>query len=214
MMSKKGIWVVFEGIDGSGKSTQVMRVESELRLAGDLVRITKEPGGTTVWGKQIRSWLLNPDEGNALEPIEQFAAFCFDRTIHVNRVVRPSVNEGMIVLQDRSFGSTYAYQVYAQGVVLTYEATMITKTLLQGFYPDLWVFLDINEDLALERISMETRKRLDHFDKMGIEHLRRVREGYRRFFREQVDSDSVLVVDGSLEEAEITKLIIAAIKGE
>src|SRR5881275_3057313 len=110
------MFITFEGIEGSGKSTHLRHLAEHLRARGSRVVETREPGGTAA-GAAIRRLLLGPDAA-PLTPLAELFLYCADRTQHVGEVIRPALDAGQIVLCDRFSDSTLAYQGYARGLDL------------------------------------------------------------------------------------------------
>src|SRR2546429_5173410 len=110
------MFITFEGIEGSGKSTHLRPLAGPLRASGSRVVETREPGGTAA-GAAIRRLLLGPDAA-PLTPLAELFLYCADRTQHVGEVIRPALDAGQIVLCDRFSDSTLAYQGYARGLDL------------------------------------------------------------------------------------------------
>ena len=176
----QGMFITFEGGEGSGKSTQINLFADYLKQQKKSVVLTHEPGGTDI-GKQIRSLLVEGDKDKFDETTETLL-FYADRRINLTKVVWPALKEGKIVLSDRFNDSTIAYQYYGSG---KFADTQIIDTLYNvvagSFKPDLTFLLDIDVKEGLERSFKKaetmTTKEL-RFEKVDILFHERLRQGY------------------------------------
>ena len=154
MKSERGVFVVFEGGDGVGKSTQVGLLCDWLATAGIAHLRTFEPGDTAI-GRQIRSLLLNPDTGN-LAPRAEALLYAADKAQHLATVVRPALDRGEVVVCDRYVDSMLAYQ--GAGRVLDHdEVELIARWATEGLRPELTVVLDLDPSAAINAISEPDR---------------------------------------------------------
>lgn len=149
-----GILITFEGIDGSGKSTQAREIHNALSLAGLKVRLSREPGATPL-GEEIRKILLS--DSVPVGNLAELLLFLADRAQHVQDVLRPSRSSGEILLVDRFTDATTAYQGYGMGHPLPLIETL-HKTILQDIEPFRTFLLDIDPLAASERIRKKGRK--------------------------------------------------------
>ncbi len=174
MRTGKGLFVTFEGIDGSGKSTQVTSLRSSLEDKGIQVIVIREPGGTRI-GEKIRSILLdkaNTDMSSRTELMLYEAA----RSQIVDEVILPSLKEGKVVICDRFFDSTIAYQGYARGVDLE-SINLLNQFAAGGLQPDLTFLLDLPVKAALDRMLIRLGEK-DRLELEGNEFMENVRSGY------------------------------------
>jgi len=174
----KGRFIVIEGIDGSGKSTQINQLskwinESNLIPENNQLVITREPGGTKL-GKAIRSLLLDTSREKAPDSITELLLYAADRAQHVNEIIRPSLNKGNWVISDRFCGSTLAYQGYGRklDIKLIKKLEMIAT---QGLEPDITFLLDISVE---ESIKRRKNRKDDRMEKEGREFLSNVSLGF------------------------------------
>ena len=177
-MAARGLFITFEGMDGSGKTTQSRRLATHLRAMGRAVLETAEPGGTAI-GRKIRQILL--DAGNQeLSPTAELLLYFASRAQNVNESILPALDRGEIVLADRFTDSTLAYQGCARS--LGAEVVLaLDKIACRGLRPDLTLLLEISPDDSLARArarnsaetSSETR-----MDEQGLEFHRKVHEAY------------------------------------
>lgn len=177
----QGVFITIEGVEGSGKSTQLLRLSERLRHLGLPVVVSKEPGGT-VLGRELRRLLLEQHtSGETWCPEAELLLFYADRAQHLETVIRPSLAAGKIVLVDRFEDSTRAYQG-ANGVP---EASLdrLSELVLRGLKPRLTLLLDMDPEASLQRVEVrnlalggdyaETR-----FDEAELDFHRRVRNRF------------------------------------
>lgn len=146
-----GFFIVFEGVDGAGKTTQINILQKKLVANGfDVVR-TLEPGGTNA-GQTIRNLVFT----NELDPVTEVFLFAADRAEHVRKVIAPALDAGKIVVSDRFLLSSVAYQGYGKGLGAEFVEE-INKHALDGVSPDLTIILDIPVDRALKRVQNANR---------------------------------------------------------
>ena len=175
----RGKFIVFEGIDGSGKTTQINELSKWLTctdlipLSNQLV-ITKEPGGTNL-GRAIRSLLLDTAGEESPDSITELLLYAADRSQHVNEIVRPSLDKGDWVISDRFCGSTIAYQGYGRKLNLNLIKDLETIAT-QGISPDITFLLDIPVE---ESIKRRVHQKDDRIEKEGIEFLSNVSLGFQ-----------------------------------
>ena len=163
----KGLFITFEGIDGSGKTTQAILLKNRFSKMHYPVVLTKEPGGTAL-GEKIRKILLNED----MNPLSEFLLFASDRREHIEKVIRPSLLDGKIVISDRFTDSSLVYQGFGRGVSLNF-IKQVHQYILEGLKPDLTFVIDVPIAVGIERIHKK-----DRIEKEGIDFLKRIRKGY------------------------------------
>ncbi len=185
-----GRFIVFDGPDGSGKTTQFARFVSYCRDAGIDMCEVREPGGTTI-GEQIRAILLNPDNIEMSLRCEMML-YMASRAQLVEERIRPALDRGQLVLADRFLSSTLAYQGAAGGLSEA-EILAVGKVAVGSIWPDLTIIVDVDEGVAVRRLH----PLLDRMEKKGVEFHRRVREGFLAQARAQ--PSQYLVVDGTCE---------------
>ncbi len=198
----RGTFVVLDGPDGSGKSTQFRRLCDTLRASGLEVIETREPGGTAV-GERIREVLLDPVHDDMTVRCEMLL-YMASRAQLVERVIRPALARGATVVADRFVSSTLAYQGTAGGLAQA-EIMAVAETAVGGTWPDLTVIFDVDEITASRRLS----PLLDRMEQKGLEFHRRVREGYLAQARARPERH--LVVDASQEVDAVTAALHAGL---
>lgn len=188
---KKGLFITFEGADGSGKTTQLNNVKNLLEQKGFDVVVTREPGSLEI-GQKIRNILLHHD-GIVADRCEIFL-FLADRAQHVETFIKPAIEQGKIVLCDRHTDSTIAYQGYGRGqdISLLKELNSIA---VNGIIPDLTLLFDVSTETAQQRVGNEK----DRMESAGIEFHRKVRNGYLELQKQNPDRVKLINANNSIE---------------
>ena len=181
----KGKFIVLEGIDGCGKTTQIEELCKWLPESGLIQRNcklikTREPGGS-VLGKKIRSLILNNDKNNHPSSLTELLLYSADRAEHVSKVIKPSLIKNNWVISDRFSDSTLAYQGYGRGINLEIIKKLETVAC-QGEKPDLTFFLEISPEESILRRKNEIP---DRIESEGLEFLRKVNEGFKLIAKEK-----------------------------
>ena len=169
------LFVTFEGIEGSGKSTHLRHLATHLRTLGHAVVETREPGGTPA-GTAIRRLLLDA-EAVPLTALAELLLYCADRAQHVDEVIRPGLAAGRVVLSDRFSESTLAYQGYGRGLDLDVVRSLDARAR-NGVTPTLTFLLDCPVADGLARVHSRSRTR-DRFEREVVAFHERVRDGFR-----------------------------------
>ena len=170
---KKNLFITFEGIEGSGKSTQSRKLQ-EFFLENKIDAIlTREPGGCEI-SEEIRKILLAEKFGN-MQVLSEILLNFTARLEHVEQVIKPALMQGKVVICDRFFDSTYAYQGSARGVDFAIIQA-IQKITLGDFQPDITFLIDVEVEQAFERIK--TRSDNNRYEKLGLEFHQKVRSGF------------------------------------
>ena len=199
------LFVTFEGVEGSGKSTQLRRVAAHLRAGGHAVVETREPGGTPA-GTAIRRLLLGP-EAIPLEPLAELHLYCADRAQHVAEVIRPALAARRIVLCDRFSDSTLAYQGWGRGLDVPTIRTL-DALARAGLAPALTVLLDLPVVEGLAR-ARGRGAASDRFEAAPLAFHERVRAGFQTLAAEA--PTRFLVVDATQPKAAVTALVVAEV---
>lgn len=163
------MFIVFEGLDGSGKTTQINLLANKLKQHGYNVTVTRDPGGTDT-GDKIRQMLLHDD----MSPMTQLLLFAASRAELVHTVIIPALRRGEVVLCDRFTDSTVAYQGYGHGLDMNYIRQLNDMSTF-GLIPDLTIYLDIPIEECMRRKSLMANDKLDSLDEAFYE---RVKSGY------------------------------------
>lgn len=184
----RGRFITFEGTEGSGKTTQLLRLAEVLRVAGLEVLTTREPGGGTPVGEAIRSLLLDPACWRSLGLAEIYL-YAAARADHLERVVEPALTRGSVVLCDRYLDSTLAYQGYGRGRSLELIRALHELPPLER-RPDLTLLLDLEPALGLDRARSRNQREAEEaggrgYDDAELAFHRRVRSGFRELAREE-----------------------------
>jgi dTMP kinase len=188
-MSARGLFVTFEGGEGSGKSTQIKRVARQLEAAGVAVRVLREPGGTTA-GERIRAILLDP-ESAGMDARTELLLYEAARAQLVAEVVEPALASGEVILCDRFFDSTTAYQGYGRGLDLD-EIDALNRAATGGLAPHRTVLLDVDPSIGLGRA---TRGGADRLESEDLAFHQRVRAGFLKIA--QAEPERFRLVDGT-----------------
>jgi len=202
------MFISFEGIEGSGKTTHAEHMVRFLQDNGHDCVITREPGGTRI-GEKIRAILLDPLSKD-MDPLTELLLYTADRAQHINEYILPLLSEGKMVLCDRYYDATMAYQGFARGLNIGLIEKM-HKLLFKNLKPDITLLLDLSPEIGLERawkqinngnrISKETR-----FEEERLSFHKRVREGYLELAR--LEPERFRIIDASKDEHEVRVKII------
>lgn len=215
MQMNSGKLIVFEGVEGCGKTTQLQRSHHWLLQSGWVSKlqasrqvkqlvVTREPGGTDL-GASVRQILLSP----AKEPIQDRAElllYAADRAQHVERFLRPHLAEGTIILCDRYTDSTIAYQGYGRGLDLSL-IDQLNQIATRGLQSDLTIWLDLDAELGLTRT--QKRGASDRIEQADLAFHRRVQQGFTALAT--AHPDRIFSVDASRSELEVAEQIEAAL---
>jgi len=195
-----GLFITFEGIEGSGKTTQIQMLEEVLKKKSIPYITTREPGGTKI-AEAIRHILLNPDL-KEMRPETELLLYCASRAQHTAELILPALAEGKIVLCDRYFDSTYAYQgVHEKAILLIHQ---MQTTLFQNLIPSITFLLDIDPEISLQRIQ----RKKDQFE--ALLFLTEVRKRYQKIAKE--NPERVIILDSNLSPLELEKKVLFYLK--
>jgi dTMP kinase len=196
----RGLFITFEGVEGSGKTTQLQTLRSQLTAAGRDVVETRDPGGTAI-GTQIRSVLLD-HENRGMAEVAELCLYEASRAQLVREVIRPALAQGRIVLCDRFTDSTVAYQGYGRGLDLNVIARL-NAMATDGVSPDLTLLLDLDPEVGLARARRrvcQERASQDRIEQEEMSFHRRVRDGYRALAAAEPGRVAILDASGGISE--------------
>jgi dTMP kinase len=201
--TKRGLFITFEGPEGSGKSTQLRRLAARLRAEGRTVLETAEPGGTAI-GMQIRRVLLDA-KNHELRPTTELLLMFAARAQNVDELILPALSRGEIVLCDRFTDSSLVYQGAARGLgaEVVYE---VDRIACRGLVPDLTIVVDVATEIGLERARARNRNTQDvetRLDEQAIEFHRKVRDAYLQLAVDEPGRVKLVDGAGSEEKVEI-----------
>jgi dTMP kinase len=202
------MFITFEGPDGCGKTTQLALLEAYLTEQGYSPCITREPGGTSI-GEQVRDVLHSPDN-QEMHPRAEILLYSASRAQLVEQVIRPALAAGKIVLTDRFYDSTLAYQGYGHGLDLE-ALRQITRFATGGLRPDLTLYLEIDPQVGLRRRQSDQGAEWNRLDALGLEFHRRVHTGYQALIA--AEPERWVVIDGDrpveVVQAEVREVVTA-----
>lgn len=181
-----GLFITFEGPEGAGKSTQLARLVQSLEARGLSVTVTREPGGTPL-GTRVREVLLDP--ALDMHPLPEFLLYSASRAQLVQDVIRPALSRGEVVVCDRYFDSSLAYQGAGRGLPLELLRG-ITQEVTGGLIPDLTLLLDLDPEIGLERAA--ARGQPDRLERADLAFHQRVRQGFLQLARQEPERFVVL----------------------
>lgn len=201
-----GFLLTFEGIEGSGKTTQAQRFYELLLKEGFPCLLTREPGGTP-FGERLRTILLHPETG-ALDPLTEVFLFAAARREHILRVLVPALRENKVVLCVRFVDSTLAYQGWGRGVDLPF-LRLLNERVTEGLVPNCTVLFDVNPRVGLSRSlgshpSCEVRFELEFQKELSL--LERIREGYLELARRE--PERFVVISANRPEEEVFRELV------
>ena len=207
---KNGYFITLEGGDGTGKTSQINALKTQLEKTGKTVVTTREPGGST-GAEEIRNLLLQ-GEPNRWLPMTEVLMLYAARLDHVERLIKPELAKGNWVISDRFADSSMAYQGY--GHDLGEDAVMrVQKSALGDFEPDLTIVLDLPVELGLARAGVRIEENScseDRFERMGVSFHEKLREGYLAIAKNNPARCKVIDASGSVDE--VAALIWAVVQ--
>lgn len=204
-MTPIGKLIALEGIDGCGKTTLAQSLGAALERAGYSVLVTKQPGGTE-FGKRVRT--LIDETGGKIYPLAQFMLFAADRVEHIERVVKPALAAGTIVISDRLTDSSIAYQCYGYGVDREIVES-VNRWTMGGVEPDCTLYVRIDPALAAARVAQRGLAKTP-FEKEGGAYTARVMRG----FEDQCSRNSRCIpLDGSQSPESLLQAALQALRG-
>ena len=193
------MFISIEGIEGCGKSTLVNGLSEHLQNKKIGHVITKEPGSTAI-GKILRKILL--DKKQQISPLTELLLMFSDRLDHLEKVIKPSLKEGKIVITDRYIDSTYAYQGAGRGISKDIINNLVTQTEI--LLPDKTILLDLDPEIGLKRAS--SRNELDRFESENLEFHKRLRKSFLK--AAETNPERFLIINAEDEPKKILQSVI------
>jgi dTMP kinase len=205
----KGIFISFEGIEGTGKTIQSRLLYEHLTKKGYEVTLTEEPGGTRI-GLKIRDLLLSV-ENKGMTPLAELLLYNASRAQHIQEVILPVINKGAIVITDRFTDSTVAYQGYGRGIDLSYIDS-IDLIATERLRPDITILLDLDVEVGLRRNRGVNK--MDRLELEDVEFHKRVRSGYLEIATKEPERIKLVDASEGIEQVHnrIIKIIMDFLK--
>ena len=199
-------FITFEGGDGTGKTTIINKLASELESLGYEILKSREPGGSKI-SEQIRNVILSVDN-TEMDYMTEALLYAASRRQHLVEIIKPAINSGKIVICDRYVDSSLAYQGYARGLGIS-EVYEINNYAIGGFFPDLTIYIDIDPEIGISRIKNNNRD-MDRLDLERIDFHNQVREGYLKVSKMFPERIKVINGNQTIDEIynEIRKIIL------
>ena len=206
------MFITFEGIEGSGKTTQIQNTLNFFRKKGYEPIVTREPGDTKI-GKKVRSILLDP-KNNDMSPLCELFLYEADRAQHLFEVISPSLKAGKIVLCDRFIDATIVYQGIARGIDKDF-IEKIHEIVVKDIKPDLTILFDLDFEIGLKRTfkALENGERVlaeTRFEQEKIEFHQKIRNGYLELAKKE--KQRFFIVDASLNYDQVFEQILSGIR--
>ncbi len=202
------MFITFEGPEGCGKTTQLALLADYLTQQGYTIYKAREPGGTPI-GEQIRSVVLSL-QNEEMDPRAEVLLYSASRAQLVFQVIRPRLKAGEIVLCDRFYDSTLAYQGYGRGLDIE-MLRQITRFATGGLRPDLTLYLDVEPLVGLERHQRDEEAEWNRLDALDLEFHRRVQAGYQQLIAEE--PERWVIIDGERPVEEVQAEVRAVVEG-
>jgi dTMP kinase len=197
------MFITLEGIEGSGKTTQISRLVEFLEDRGIECVTTRQPGGTLI-GKNIRSILLDP-ANSALEPLAELLLYMADRAQHINELIRPALQNGKTVVCDRYFDATLVYQGFARGLSIELIGKL-HQILFDDLKPDVTFLLDLSPQVGLKRAWQQLNNGQrsgdeSRFEAEAVAFHEKVRAGYLELAR--LEPDRFRIIDAAKTQDQV-----------
>lgn len=177
---KKGKFIVIDGGDGSGKSTIINHLKKILPVENNI--FTREPGGSD-FAQKIRELMLSEEAGFA-NGKTHFGLIWAARADHIDKTVRPAIESGKNIISDRFDSSTYAYQIFAQESLELKDLFFdIRDKFLAEIKPDLYIYLDVDVEVGIDRTNKRDSKKQNHFDRNKKDFRQKVRNGFLEYMK-------------------------------
>ena len=199
----KGKFIVIDGCDFTGKSTQIQKIASYLRNKNIKHITTREPGGTK-FGEQIREIIL--ESGKKLHPYTELLLFMSSRSEHIYGKIIPMLEQGISIICDRFLASSFVYQGVLHGVP-SEVILSVHKTILNNFQPNLTFIMDMNPEIILQRMQAVAFKGCNAYDSTQLKEIAQIRNGFLEFTKIQ----ECTIVDANQEQEKVFEVILRKI---
>jgi len=197
---KRGLFITIEGMDGSGKTTQINVIRDYISEKGYNVILAREPGGTKI-SEKIRDIILDPANG-AMAAITEVLLYASARAQLIAEVIKPAVESGSVVVCDRFIDSSFAYQGFGRGIDINTIAD-VNRAAIDGMMPDLTFFIDMSPEIALKRRMASSEA--DRIEKEHMEFHMKAYNGYKELAR--LYPERIKTIDGNRTVEEISQEI-------
>lgn len=198
-----GRMISFEGPEGSGKSTQISLLATQLQKHGKDVITTREPGGTEI-GEQIRNIIVHNSKGDEMCAETELLLFTAARAQLVREVIAPALVEGKYVLSDRYLDSSTVYQGIARKLA-SGPVAEINRFAVGNVMPDITVIVDVPPEVSMARLKQRVTDLPDRMERQNIDFYHKVREGYLLLAKQM--TDRVILVDGTMSIEDVSKAV-------
>ena len=195
----KGKFIVFEGVEGCGKTTQIQLCSQWLERLNISAILTREPGGTEL-GTDLRNLLLKKSHNNPVGEVAELLLYAADRAQHIVEKLKPSLAAGKFILCDRYTDSTVAYQGYGRGLTMDL-INQLNQIATDGIESDLTIWLDVDVEVGLSRKRGQST--LDRIEQETIDFHRRVQHGYMELYK--LNPYRIVRIDGNADKDRIQK---------
>lgn len=204
-MKQKGIFITFEGLEGSGKSTHVGLLASRLKENNYSIKVTREPGGTRI-GELIRQITLSRDNVDLTAVAESYL-MAASRAQHVREIIRPAIDNGLIVISDRFLDSSLSYQGHGRELGED-NIFRMNEMAIDGVFPVLTIYLDIDPEVGIKRRNGTGK--IDRLDLQQEDFYVRVQKGYKALAEKY--KSRYCIVDSTREISEVSEIIWQKVK--
>lgn len=204
--TERGFFIVLEGVEGAGKSTQLQTVKSYMQELGYKIECTREPGGTKL-AEEIRSILLTKDPQEQLCATSELLLMYAARAQLVSSKIKPLLDAGVVVISDRFDLSTIAYQGYGRGFDLG-EIAQLRQLAIGDFKPDLTLLFDLDVELGMQRVQQRSVRK-DRIEEESLQFFKRVRQGYCDYAHQH--QDEVCVINAALPLEQVSSQVRSAL---
>ncbi|MBC7476135.1 MAG: dTMP kinase [Candidatus Sericytochromatia bacterium] len=193
------MFITFEGVEGSGKSTQIKLLENHLITKGYNTLVTRQPGGS-ILGKNIRELILDPEQQDKPSDLAEMFLYLADRSHHIETIIEPALRSNVLVLCDRYIDSHLAYQGYARGFDLE-KLQLLNSIATKNIIPNLTIVLDLNPEEGLRRVRYEREQEVfDRIEAEKIEFHQKVRNGFLKLAEKSPNRIKIIDASNSLEQ--------------